>query len=319
MKTDERIRRQIHMAADDCLSGVAALPSQRRAVLDRLEEQPRAHRLRKPSYVPAFALLLTLVLAGAAVAAGLGLFGRLRTALVDEMSYNRLMRLEEAAVTIGETTAIGDYGELRLDQAYCDGRRLYYSYTIRRSDAAASLYLGDGAKLMDGTALPPVDSWIEDVDETTTAAYYEVALPEHFVSDGHVQIVLTAFCPEADGGMEGMDVPVWIPVTKPRMTLAGEGTAGGYPAKAELYVSDVDIYGRIQIEAPEDYGAEGYSLVADGAEYPNLDGGFFDINRPHEIKVRFDIPDSMESMKLVPWDPDCAHEAIELTQKEDKR
>lgn len=316
MKNDDKLRQRIHMAADDCFSGVAVTPSQQRAVFERIEEMPRSSVSRKPSYALAFALLLMLALAGAAVAAGLGLFGSLREGLEDEMSYNRLGLLEEAAVTIGQTTAIGDYGELTIDQAYCDGRRLYYSYTIRKNDALASLYLGDGAKLKDGTELSPVDSWIEAVDDFTTAAYYEVALPEDFAHGESVRMTLTAIYHREEGTLELIDIPAEIPVTEPRMTLTGEGSADGYPAKAELYVSDVDVYGTVEIAAPEDYSAEGYALIADGEEYPNLDWGFDYENGTHKIKVRFDLPAGMESMTLMPWDTDYAHEAIELTRKE---
>lgn len=307
---DEKFRLALHAAADECLSGVAGMPSQRGAVFERIEGKNRAFR-RKTALVPVLAIMLTLAIVGA-TAAGLGLFGRLRESKVDEVSYERLGLLEEAAVTIGQTTAIGDHGELTIDQAYCDGSRLYYSYTIRKNDALASLYLGDGAKLVDGTKLPPVDSWIESVDDFETAAFYEVALPEGFTTGESVAILLTAMHRRDDGSFELIGVPVDIPVTAPRMTLMGEGTADGCGAKAELCVTDVDVYGTVRITAPEDYAPEGYALEVDGAIYPNLDWGMEYDGGTHVIALRFDLPENLDGARLVPVDPEVAHEAIEL-------
>ena len=120
--SDERIRRMMHTAVDECLSGVENMPSQRQAVLRRLDETPRARR--KTAFVPVMAALLMLAIAGA-TAAGLGLFGQLRAGKVDETSYERLAHLEEAAVSIGETVQLRGMGELTIDQAYCDGRSIY--------------------------------------------------------------------------------------------------------------------------------------------------------------------------------------------------
>lgn len=47
--------------------------------------------------------------------------------------------------------------------------------------------------------------------------------------------------------------------------------ADGYAAQATLVVSDVDLSGEVSIDAPKDYVPEGYTLLADGAEYPNID------------------------------------------------
>lgn len=311
--SDEMIRRKLHAAADDCLSGVARMPSQKKAVMGRIESRKfNRAGIRRPRMAIVLAAVMTLMLASAAVAAGLGLFGLLRDGLEDEMNYNRLGLLEEAAVTIGQTTAIQDYGELTIDQAYCDGQRLYYSYTIRKNDSLASLYLGDGAALPDGTELPPVDSWIETVDEFETAAFYEVALPEGFAAGESVEILLTAIYRKDDGALELIDVPAEIPVTAPRKTLTGEGTADGFTAKAELRVTDVDVYGTVVIIAPEDYSPESYVLEAGGERYQNLAWGIEYDGKAHTIALRYDLPADMEGARLVPRNPEAAHEAIEL-------
>lgn len=307
---DEKIRHALHAAADECFSGVSEMPSQRQAVMERLSRKSYVIRRRRTA-VPAIALLLMLAIAGAA-AAGLGLFGQLRSGLEDEMSYNRLGLLEEAAVTIGQTTAIGGYGELTIDQAYCDGQRLYYSYTICKADAQTSLYLGDGAALPDDTDLPPVDSWIEAADEFVTAAFYEVALPEGFAAGENVAIVLTAIAHKEDGTLDLIDVPVKIPVTAPRQMLRGEGTASGYAAEAELRVTDVDVYGTVRIFAPEAYMLRGCALEVGGETYGNLAWGSEYDGEAHEIALRFDLPESLDDVQLVLEDDEGAHGTIEL-------
>ena len=172
--------------------------------------------------------------------------------------------------------------------------------------------MGDGAELADGTYLNPIDSGMECPDERTTVAYYEVGLPEGYAPGETVEFVLTVFSPaQGEGPMERISVPVTLPVTSAR-AITGEGTADGYAAKAELYISDVDISGSVRIEAPEDYVPEGYVLEADGVTYPNIGGGFRYADGVHEVMLRFDLPQSMETMTLVPEDRAYAHEAVEL-------
>lgn len=310
---EERIRAAFHAAADDCFSGVKNMPSQKWAVLERVEAK-QSRRYGKRALAPALAFLLTLAIAGA-MAVGLGLFGTLRSGLEQEMNYSRLGLLEEAAVTVGQTTEIGELGELTIDQAYCDGNRLYYSYTMRKNEAETSLFLGDGAELEDGTQLTPVDSWIEETDDLTTAAFYEVALPEGFAPGAHVRILLTTIHMQQDGAPELIDVPVLIPVT-PARRLAGKGAADGYKAMAEIYVSDVDVYGEVRIFAPEEYSPEGYDLQVDGKMYQNIGWGFGYDGEAHRISLRFDFPESLEDMKLIPVDSDDAQEAIALHMTE---
>lgn len=281
------------------------------ATLDSLPEKRRAAWSARRTMVAVLAAVMTLTLASGAIAVGLGLFGLLRGGLEQEMNYTRLGLLEDAAVTVGQTTAIGALGELTIDQTYCDGNRLYYSYTMRRSDAHASLFIGDGAKLTDGTELPPVDSWIEAIDDFATAAFYEVALPEGFAPGESVTILLTALHMPADGAIERIDVPVEIPVT-PARALTGEGTADGYKVEAALFVSDVDVYGTVRITAPEDYSPPDYDLIAGGKTYKNIGwGGEYD-GGAHSMTLRYDLPGSLAGAKLVPREPEAAHEAIAL-------
>ena len=69
--TNEAVR----AAIDDCLSGAEKLPSVRAHVLNRLRGEVKVKK--KFSVGIVFALLLTVLMAGAALAAGLGLFGQM--------------------------------------------------------------------------------------------------------------------------------------------------------------------------------------------------------------------------------------------------
>jgi len=343
-----------------------------------------------------------LLLGSMAVAAGFGLFGQLRAQKVDEMSYERLGLLEDTAVVMGETRRVvvpvrdkaakpekvhdqvllsqqGREYELTVDQVYCDGRKLYYAYTLKTMDERVSLYegeatgfegwdeayegerfadvfdlylgeeenqrvvdwldshpsgyavrhnafVGDGADLPDGTYLTPIDSGSEQVDANTTTAYYEVALPEGYEASETVEFVLTVitsdtvYAQDESGAYSTtvmdrsnlVEVKVSAPVTGSTSVLLGEGTADGYAAKAELNVSDVDLSGSVRIEAPQEYHPEDYVLLVDGVEYRNLDPWFAYDGQAHVLNLRFDLPETMGSLVLMPLDPAYAHEAITL-------
>ena len=390
----------IRQEIDEALSFLDERPSLYPAIMRRIAEEKRARR-RVPVTL-AFAILMTLVLGGMAVAAGLGLFGQLRERKVEEMSFNRLGLLEDAAVVMGETRRVivpvqngaakpetardqvllsqqGREYELTIDQVYCDGRKLYYAYTLRMAGERLSLhagkaigfegwdeaypgerfvdvfdtglgdaenqcagdwldghkhgyvvrhnaFVGDGAKLPDGTEMNPIDSGSEQVDADTMTAYYEVALPEGYVAGEMVEFVLTVMTSDTvyaqdEAGVyratifdraNSVDVKVSAPVTGSTSMLTGEGTADGYAAKAELRVSDVDLSGSVRIEAPQEYHPEGYVLLADGTAYRNMDPWFAYDGQAHVLNLRFDLPKTMNSLVLMPLDPAYAHEAITL-------
>ncbi len=396
---DEEMRKIIHREIDAEFSALDRRASLKPAVMAQIRGGKSAKR--RVSMALVFAVVMVLALGGAAVAAGLGLFGQMRAGKQDETSYARLERLEEAAVSIGETKHLTVSGgkhenpqtvrealldkqngrtyDLTLEQAYCDGRKLYYAYTLKlngerlilgegeatgfdRWDAAyagerfedvfdmglgeaqnekatqwfndhkngyvvkRSAYVGDGAELKDGTPLNPVDSGSEDVDERTIRAYYEVELPEGYQAGDTIEFVLTVitddtvYAQDESGVYEAalmnraamIQVPVSVPMTGKAQTLRGEGTADGYAAQAALTVSDVDISGEVRIDAPKDYVPEGYTLLADGVEYPNIDEWMEYDGQTHIIHLRFDLPETTGGLTLMPVDPNYADEAIEL-------
>ena len=396
---DEELRKIIRDAIDAEFSDLQTRPSLRPAIMRRIAGEGTA----KPrgSMALILALVMVFALGGMAVAAGLGLFGQLRAGKEEETSYARLERLEEAAVQIGETkrltvsgakheapqttreillnAQIGRTYDLTLNQAYCDGRKLYYAYTLKfngerlmlgegeatgfdswdmeypgerledgfdlglnetESKKAAkwlnehrsgyvvrqNAYVGDGAKLADGTYLSPVDSGSEETDRQTIRAYYEVELPEGYQTGDTIDFVLTVitsdtvYAQNESGFYEAtlmnreamLRVPVSVPVTGQTRMLKGEGTADGYAAQATLVVSDVDLSGEVSIDAPKDYVPEGYTLLADGVEYPNIDEWMEYDGQKHVIHLRFDLPDAMGDLALMPVDPRYAEEAIHL-------
>ena len=194
-------------------------------------------------------------------------------------------------------------------------------YVVKRN-----AYLGDGAKLPDGTYLSPVDSGVEETDGQTVRAYYEVELPEGYQPGGTVDFVLTVIISDTiyvqnENGlyeatlMDGaamLDVPFSVPATGNIRMLKGEGMADGYAAHAALALSDVDISGEVRIDAPTDYAPQGYALLADGVTYPNLNEWMEYDGQTHVIHLRFDVPQTTDGLALVPIDPAYADEAIEL-------
>ena len=94
-----------------------------------------------------FAIILVIVLCGGVVASELGVFAQFGAQ--SENSGERLDHLDEAASVVGETVTSDAGFTLTLEQAYCDGSRLYFAYTL----AGDGFTLGDGADTEDGTSM----------------------------------------------------------------------------------------------------------------------------------------------------------------------
>ncbi|MBQ7887646.1 MAG: DUF4179 domain-containing protein [Clostridia bacterium] len=132
--------------------------------VQRRKNQP--HRRRYFTKTILIALMITLLLAGVAIAAMLGLFGYFMNDPMIETSHQRLEYLDEVAVNVGVTQQVvtpsgnladidltTDYGkilaqqygrelELTVDQVYCDGNKLYYSYRISEPQRTFELFEG---------------------------------------------------------------------------------------------------------------------------------------------------------------------------------
>ena len=187
----------------------------------RVHRWQRHHRRASVRTILIAALLL-LLLAGAAIAAVLGTFGRFTTDPMIEMSHTRLEHLEEVAETVGKTIVVNapsgeldridlttDYGriqaqqygrqfELTVDQVYCDGNKLYYSYQLSEKNRTFELLEGiptgfeswdweePGKKLAD-TYWTPGATEEEEADAKAWFAEHETAyaIESHFgLGDG---------------------------------------------------------------------------------------------------------------------------------------
>ena len=136
-----------------CLSDSEFPLERRQAVLRAIRKEEKVVK-KKISAALVFAIVLTLVVGGAALAANLGVFGQSVNDQQNEQSVGRLEKLENASATYNDTQAAQApeqtateapktvYDELMaslynrrfnltLNQAYFDGYKLYYSYIIK--------------------------------------------------------------------------------------------------------------------------------------------------------------------------------------------
>lgn len=147
------------------LSGLHVSERQQAQMYSRIVKGEQPVMKKKISAALVFAIVMIIAMGGMALAAGLGLFGHF-SAEPNNNNGNRLDRLENAASTyemskevvaptpqaeIGNDTLYDkllkeEYGHtftLTLDQAYCDGHKLYYSYTLTCNEPEYTT-LGEG-------------------------------------------------------------------------------------------------------------------------------------------------------------------------------
>lgn len=269
------------------------------------------------------AALVLLALCGGVIAAELGVFGHF--GMQSEWNANRLAQLDEAAPIVGETVYSEAGFALTLEQAYCDGQRLYFSYTLDGDGFS----LGDGAQLPDGAVLNIWDRADELIAPGVIQGFQEVELPEVADSGTPIPIVLTVI----DGGKEGRDRFIHVPFSvspSARTQLTGSLIAPDYTADAALSMTEVEIYGEVTVTGPsvwnalyqhhadsdeEDYVVD-YQLIAGGETLHNkeyLYGASNDTS--YGIALRYDLPQSCSSLILRPvryLSGECADEDIVL-------
>ena len=156
---------KLRNALKACLPQSEFPPERRQAVLRAIrKEEPIVKR--KISTALVFAIVMTLIVGGAALAANLGVFGQSVNNDDNEQSVGRLEKLEDVSATYNDTQAVTAPSQsateapktirdelmaslynrrfnLTLNQAYFDGYKLYYSYTLT-SDCKTSFITGDG-------------------------------------------------------------------------------------------------------------------------------------------------------------------------------
>ena len=137
MKSDREITEKVRAAIEDCTRGIDAAPSlQYRIARQTKGEKPAMKKISVSVIVVA---LLTLTIC-AALAAGLGLFGRL--AQDERCADGRLSGLEEASDTVSVSLVTEDGITIEIGQGYYEGSRVFISYRLSGNLYAAEMHEG---------------------------------------------------------------------------------------------------------------------------------------------------------------------------------
>lgn len=157
--------KQIQKAISESLSHAVFYDAQRQAVWERVKgEKP----MKKRNLVALVCgVVLTLALAGMALASALGVFGQLAAIQEEAQTAQRMQKLDENADMLNQqvsleapasaapATEVDTTGqmilnhlqerrfELTLSQTYYDGTRLYYAYTLK-TGAPSQCWQGEG-------------------------------------------------------------------------------------------------------------------------------------------------------------------------------
>ena len=318
---NDKLRQHIHAALDECFAYTDERPSQKYRILNRIQGEGKVKKRISATLV--FAIILVIVLCGGVVASELGVFAQFGAQ--SENSGERLDHLDEAASVVGETVTSDAGFTLTLEQAYCDGSRLYFAYTL----AGDGFTLGDGADTEDGTSMTIWDRADELNADGTTSGYQEVELPEGMAQDAPFTAVLTVIDGKKEGSDRFIDVPFTVTPSS-RVSKTGSAAFDEYAAEAMLYLSGVEAYGQVTVTGPEswktlyqrradtdteDYIVD-YLLIADGDILYNqeyLYGG--ETETSYGVAVRYDLPQSCESLTLRPvryLSGECPDEDIAL-------
>lgn len=191
--------------------------------------------------------------------------------------------------------------------------------------------LGDGAQTSDGQVLKIIGS-DEKREGNAIHGYQEVVLPPELAGAEKLEIELTvlygaSLYHQDEAGVRWAHIAqeenrgiLRIPFTVYRngqtRHLQGEAAFEAYAVKAGLTVSDVEISGKAILMVPQAWTdtltsrIEGehtgdvilnYQLMADGELLPNRGGSLHTpMDGRLEIELRFDLPQSMEELLLVP-------------------
>jgi len=174
---------------------------------------------------------------------------------------------------------------------------------------------------------------MERIDSHTIQGFQEVKLPDGFEPTDVLSIDLIVSYNMHVWAQDGQNIyhtilrtpenrgffrlPFSVKLNGQTETYTGSIQTRAYNAQATIRMSDVDLSGEVVFDAPEwamafEADSDGkhlmnmpyihnYTLIADGVELPNLDGGF-GVNRDGQffIQIRYDLPESLNSLTLVP-------------------
>ena len=251
--SDEKIRESLKA----CLSDSRFPQERQREVLERIHGEQTVMK-RKIPYAVVLAAVLLLAMSALAVAAGLGVFGSLSGNVNSEINGTRLERLDEAADSVGAGAAISVYAAesapdatdyerilasqgkrtfgLSIHQAYCDGHKLYYSYTLTTNQKELSFGEGKPTGMSSWEWNEPgktfKDVWSFDDQEIhkKISDWLDGGSPRYAVMDS----VSIGDGVSIDDGSE-KDVPTMI------------------LDSAEEWIDETTLQGFQEVELPEDY------------------------------------------------------------------
>lgn len=249
--------RKLKDALRTCLMEADFPAERQRAVLQAVRKDESVMK-RKLSVALVFAIVITLVVGGAAIAVGFGVFGQAGKDAANGQSAARLARLETEALSVNDTQTVEGQTapeataapqtlydailanlyersfQLTLNQSYCDGNKLYYSYNLS-TNAPLAWY--------EGGAVPTgFDHW----DMQESGKYID-----HYTQyDEEVQRRYDAFFAEHPIGYIGRE----------SMSLGDGADLNGQPLTildgGETMVDDCTIQGFQEVELPEGFAPD---------------------------------------------------------------
>ena len=299
MNEDLKMTETIREAINACTRGVDEAPSLRYRFLQKArgEEEPMKKKITA-SMILVIALIILSVTA--ALAAGLGLFGKLAGR---EFADERLGALQDTADAVELTAATESGVTITIDQAIYEGNQVFISY---RTEGPGSM--ADGMSLEDGTGLDIIaGDFTEEGD--ATIGWKECEIPEDKLED---TLTFVARLNENKG-----ELAFTLTRNKQFVSLAGSAGLSDCQARAEVTAGRIDTIVRMYIDYPEELIDEWengdaelfdyWYLYQDGKEAePISDMGSMSRSAPGQILSEefFMKLDSYENLTLSPYSSD---------------
>ena len=219
-----------------------------RAALDGLTDTGRRRTSRKFSVGLMAAVILVLALACAAVAAGLGAFGKLAEQTGDK-GYSELYRvLDEKSTTLDDvqhvSNADGQTVSFHLTQAYVDEDSLFVSYEL--TGMQPDMYLGDSAYLAETGEYLNILSGEDTLREDgTMIGMKEFELSEALKNETSIALEFVLYqAAEQEDGRTEQRIRVDVPLNANEALAAyhAERTFPTYHVAVDVTISDVKIH-----------------------------------------------------------------------------
>lgn len=299
MNEDLKMTETIREAINACTRGVDEAPSIRYRILQKArgEEEPMKKKITA-SMILVIALIILSVTA--ALAAGLGLFGKLAGR---EFADERLGTLQDTADVVELTATTESSVTITIDQAIYEGNHVFISYRIEGPGNMA-----DGMSLEDGTSLDIIAGDFTEEDDATIG-WKECEIPEDKLED---TLTFVARLTENKG-----ELAFTLIRNKQFVSLAGSAALSDCQARAEVTVGRIDTIVRMYIDYPEELidawengDAELFDywyLYQDGKEVEQIsDMGSMSRSAPGQILSEefFMRLDSYENLSLSPYSSD---------------